>query len=184
MQTSVTMNFSQCASEVLTPEYLFSAYYKRLYNFVFYRVNNHQTAEDLTSLIFEKIFKNKNKYDATKGIFEVWMFTIARNILNDYFRKKKRASFISLDKITFLRSDKKEPEEVVIASEEKNILSKALTKISKKDNEILALKFASELKNTEISEVLGISISNVGVMIHRALARLKKEMIKEGYIDE
>lgn len=69
--------------------YIFKSYYKRVYNYIYYRVNCHHTAEDLVSQVFEKVMFKIDTYSKDKSPFEVWLFAIARNAINDYFRSSK-----------------------------------------------------------------------------------------------
>lgn len=158
---------------------IFKLYYKRVYNYTYYRVNSQETAEDLTSQIFEKIMINFNTYKKQKSKFEVWMFSIARNNINDYFRKQKRHKIISIDSIFDLESSDKGPEDLIINKERNSKLMNALNILDVKERNIIAYKFGADLKNTEIAEILNISESNVGVKLHRIMKKLKSEMEKE-----
>jgi len=85
-------------------EYIFETYYKRVYNYIYYRINCKCSAEDLTSQVFEKVMIKIDTYSEKKSAFETWLFSIARNIVNDYFRSLKRHKFFSLDSIKELIS--------------------------------------------------------------------------------
>lgn len=158
---------------------IFELYYKRVYNYTYYRVNSQEVAEDLTSQIFEKIMINLNTYAKEKSKFEVWMFSIARNNINDYFRKQKRHKIISIDSIIDLISKDKGPEDLIINMERNNKLMNALNVLDAKERNIIAYKFGANLKNTQIAKILNISESNVGVKLHRIMKKLKIEMKKE-----
>jgi len=158
---------------------IFLLYYKRVYNYTYYRVNSQEVSEDLTSQIFERIMINLNTYIKEKSKFEVWMFAIARNTINDYFRKQKRYKIISIDSILDLVSKDKGPEDLMINKEKNNKLMNALNVLDAKERNIIAYKFGANLKNTEIAKILNISESNVGVKLHRIMKRLKNEMEKE-----
>ncbi len=71
-------------------DYIFETYYKRIFNYVYYRVYCRFTTEDLTSQVFEKAIRKIDTYTQSKAPFEVWLFAIARNVVNDYFRVKKK----------------------------------------------------------------------------------------------
>jgi RNA polymerase sigma-70 factor (ECF subfamily) len=158
---------------------IFELYYKRLYNYAYYRVNSQAVAEDLTSQVFEKIMLNIKTYCIEKSKFEVWMFTISRNVINDYFRKQKRHKIISIDSIIDLISGDKGPEDLIINEERNNKLINALNILDAKERNIIAYKFGADLKNVEIAKILKISESNVGVKLHRIMKKLKNEMEKE-----
>lgn len=160
--------------------YIFQAYYKRVYNFIYYRVNDHYTAEDLTSQIFEKVMLKINTYDESKSPFEVWLFAIARNVVNDYFRSLQSHKFFSLDTFKNLISKKKTPESIVEITETNDELLKALNILNERERNIIALKFGADLKNVEIAKVLDLTESNVGVILFRTMKKLKKELERKG----
>lgn len=156
--------------------YIFETYYKRVYNYIYYRVNSSYVADDLTSQVFEKIMIKIETYNEDKAPFEVWLFAIARNVINDYFRDTKKHKFFSIDLIKNLISNKKTPEDVVEISETKDELLDALKILDKRDRNIIGLKFGAELKNIEIAEILELTESNVGVILYRTMKKLKKEL--------
>lgn len=159
--------------------YIFETYYKRVFNFIYYRVNCRYTAEDLTSQIFEKVMLKFDTYSESKS-FEVWLFTIARNVVNDYFRSLKRHNFLSIDAIKELISKERTPEDIVEIAETNGKLLKALNVLNERERGIVALKFGADLKNVEIAEVLDLTESNVGVILFRTMKKLKEELEREG----
>ena len=142
--------------------YIFESYYKRVYNYIFYKINSHHTSEDLTSKVFEKIMLKIDTYSEDKSSFEVWIFAIARNTINDYFRSIQKHRLISIDSIMNLVSRKQTPEDVVINLETNDEILKALNVLNKRERSIIELKFGADLKNKDIATLLNISESNVG----------------------
>lgn len=159
--------------------YIFETYYKRVYNYIYYRVNCQHTAEDLTSEVFEKIILKINTYSKKKSPFEVWMFAIARNVVNDYFRSLKKHKLFSIDKFKELVSKEKNPEDMLVTAETNDKLFEALKILNKRERNIVALKFGANLKNTEIAEMLDITESNVAVILYRTMKKLKKRLERE-----
>lgn len=160
-------------------EYIFETYYKRVYNYIYYRINCKCSAEDLTSQVFEKVMIKIDTYSEKKSPFETWLFSIARNTVNDYFRSLKRHKFFSLDSIKELISKEKTPEEILEVSETNDKLLEALQGLNSKERNIIALKFGGSLKNKEIAEILNITETNVGVMLYRSMKKLRAEMERE-----
>lgn len=156
--------------------YIFETYYKRVYNYVYYRINAYHTAEDLTSQVFEKAMVKINTYCEEKAQFEVWLFAIARNVINDYFRDLKKCKLFSIDKIKDLISHKEAPESIIEVQETNDELLKALKFLDERERNIVALKFGANLKNVEIAEVLDITESNVGVILYRTMKKLKRKL--------
>lgn len=159
--------------------YIFEAYYKRVYNFIYYQVSCHYAAEDLTSQVFLKAMVNIEKYSKDKSPFEVWIFAIAKNIVNDYFRSIRKYNILSIDGVKELISKMKTPEEIVEISETNDELLKALRRLNTREKSIVSLKFGAELKNKEIAEILDLTENNVGIILYRTMKKLKKELEKE-----
>jgi RNA polymerase sigma factor (sigma-70 family) len=82
-------------------EAVYQADLPRLYNFFRYRVGDDLVAEDLTAETFEKAWRNRHRYRYDLAAFSTWLFTIAKNILADYFRKHK-PKFRLLPPFTYL----------------------------------------------------------------------------------
>lgn len=164
---------------------IYDAYYARVYKYVCYRINNHYAAEEICSHIFEVVISKYSSFSPEKSNFEVWLFAIARNAVTDYFRsqKKKRAVF-SLDSILDMVLAKPSPEEMVIQGDNNRVLFLALAQLSDKERNIIAMKFAAGLKNSEIAGLLGVSGSNIGVVLYRSLKKLQRELDKGGFLNE
>ncbi len=160
-------------------DYIFNTYYKRVYNYIYYRINSDYTTEDLTSQVFEKIMLKIDVYSESKSPFEVWMFAIARNVVTDYFRSIKKHKIFSLDVVKNFVSREKNPEDIIVAAETNSKLSKALNTLNIRERNIVALKFGANLKNKEIAEVLDTKENNIGVILYRTMKKLKKEIEKE-----
>ncbi|MDO5516023.1 MAG: sigma-70 family RNA polymerase sigma factor [Clostridium sp.] len=158
---------------------VFDLYYKRIFNYTYYRVNSRTNAEDITSQIFQKSMAKIKTFDNDKAKFEIWLFAIARNTINDYFRKMKIRKLVPLDSIFNMADKAKGPEDIIISRDTNVRLVKALDILNKDERNIIAYKFGAELKNTEIAKIMGLSDSNVGVKLCRIMKKLKKELEKE-----
>ncbi|WP_053954979.1 sigma-70 family RNA polymerase sigma factor [Inediibacterium massiliense] len=158
---------------------IFEAYYKRVYNYIYYRVHCPHTTEDLTSQVFEKVMLKINTYSQSESPFEVWLFAIAKNVINDYFRSIKKRKLFSLDGIKELISGEKTPERMVLIEETNDELFKILNLLSPRERNIVALKFGGNLKNKEIANILDITENNVGIILYRTMKKLKKEIKRE-----
>lgn len=158
---------------------VFEDYHKRVYSYFYYRTNNQSVSEDLTSQVFEKVIQNRTSYVKEKAPVEVWLFTITRNCLNNYFRQQKRHCFAPLETIIDMISNKETPEESVMIGERNSKLRHSLNLLNERERHIIALKFGAELNNKEIASIVGVSETNVGSILYRSMKKLKKEMEKE-----
>lgn len=157
---------------------LFQEYYPRIYNYLRYRVNSAEDAEDLIGAVFEQAFKNRAQYNPARGAFSTWLFRIARNELVNHYRRRKRRSAWETD--TDLPPDlvaaEPLPEARIVQKEALIQLLKGLGQLSERDQEIISLKFAGKLKNKEIGEIMDLKEKTVSVVLLRAVRRLRQQI--------
>ena len=143
----------------------------RVYNFFRYRVGD-AFAEDLTSITFEKAWRSRRQYRSSLAAFSTWLFTIARNVATDHFRKTRLE--VSLEDICH-HADTNTPEDLAIRCSEFVRLSTLLASLTNQERELLALKYGSGLTNRTIAQITGLSESNVGTLLHRTVVSLRKQ---------
>ena len=159
---------------------LFRSYYRRVYNYLSYRVATKEDAEDLISVVFEKAYVHRDQYDSAKGAFSTWLFRIARNTLANYYRSRQRRSTWEADSEVTDDFVAAEPQlETQIIRQETIIkLLNGVKQLNERDQEIISLKFAGALKNKEIAEIMNMKEKTVSVVLLRAMRRLRDEMKK------
>jgi RNA polymerase sigma-70 factor (ECF subfamily) len=157
-------------------ESIFETYYKRVYNFCAYRINNHHDTEDLVSMVFEKVIKKYSAYRPLHVPLEAWIITIAKNVVNDYFRQKKKKAYVPLDFINdaVVSAPSDQPDEIFMASESNAALMQALNVLTDRERTIVAMKFAASLKNADIASIMSLSETNVGAIVHRSLKKMRR----------
>lgn len=165
------------ANEMEMVEELYWKYSTQVYRFLLYRVGDTYQAQELCQIVFEKVVKKYNTYNPAHGGSKVWLFTIARNTLNDYFRHSKRVVFTVLEEN--LCASGQEPEQFLLDREQHELLGCALQKLSKREQLAISLKYGGSLRNKEIAQVLGITEKNTGVILCRSLRKLQKQLAKE-----
>lgn len=160
---------------------IYENHYTRVYNYISYRINNHYNTKDLVSAVFEKVMMYYDTYRPGSSPLEAWIITIARNVVVDYFRSMKRGhnNFSPLDVAIELVSPRKQPDEIYVLQEENRQLMQALNTLSEKERNIVAMKYAGDLRNCEIAQIMGMTESNIGVVIHRALGKMRKYLQEE-----
>ena len=155
-------------------EAAYRRFYKNVYNYISFRINNHHDAEELASLVFTKALAAWKSYNPAYSM-EAWLISIAKNCITDYFRlAHRRNNYVELDNVVHLAEAARGPEEVAVFNEDNRRLIAAMSKLSDTERQILSMKFATDLKHSEIAAVLGISESLVGVMCHRSIKKLRK----------
>ena len=142
-----------------------------VYAYVATLLRDRSAAEDVTALAFERALRRQGSYRAGRGSERAWLFGIARNAALDELRRRRRSAALLADP-----QDPREPlgEDDPDRSLDRATLRAALETLSARDREVIALKFHAGLANDEIARVLGVSASNAGTTLHRAMQRLRK----------
>lgn len=163
--------------------YLIDRYKNKLFKYVKRRLNvDNQDMEDILQDVFIKIYRNINEYDDNL-VFSSWVYRITHNHMIDWLRKNKRHVHISIDdeenKLIHILEDEntKIDNSVLQKKEDFDILKKEISKLPQDYQEILILKFFEDKSYEEISDILKISISSVGVKINRAKKILKQKIL-------
>jgi len=159
---------------------LYEKYFRVVYNLVYVRVKNTVTADDLTSEIFLKMTQNLSKFDKTRASFSTWISRITERTCIDFFRSYGKHEKVEWDDVFSPPiPEHEQPEQKIILSEDKQILMKAVSKLSEREQRIIELKFWADMSNKEIGEVLGISAGNVGIILFRAMGTLRQKLQKK-----
>ena len=143
-----------------------------VYGFFAYSVER-ETAEDLTAATFERVVRSWRRFDARRGSERTWILAIARNLQTDYFRAYRHREAASTDEHPALLDrlvDAADPLDGRLAAEE---LARWLAPLSDREREILALRYAADLKTAEIASLLGLTAANVQQINSRSLRRLR-----------
>ena len=158
---------------------LFDLYYDKVLNYVFRRVLNTEYAKDITSNTFLKVLKNLDQFEWRNGPFSFsgWIFKIATNEVNQYFRKQNRYK-LTIDDPDFkeLGDDNKIAEEIEKKIDNDKyllILNKAIKQLKPIYQDIIHLKYFEDMSYEEISQVLNKNESTIRVYSKRAKEELK-----------
>ena len=150
-------------------EQFYHAELPRVYNFFRYRFGDGPLAEDLTSETFEKVWRHREKYKRNLSALSTWIFTIARNVAIDHYRKKDNEIPLAID----LPSNEITMDELAQQHTEYARLSIILAQLADRERELVALKYGAGLTNRAIAGLSGLSESNVAVILHRAVQTLR-----------
>ena len=158
---------------------IYRRYYARVFNYVRYRCEDLETTEDLTAQIFERLLLKIGSYCPQRSPFSAWLFAIVRNEVSGYWRTARRRLWISIESLWRWPSREPDPEQAAVQSEAQADLLAAIQRLSERERDLLGLKFGGRLTNRQIAELTGLSESHVGVILYRAVRRLREEVLAE-----
>ena len=150
---------------------MYEAHINDIYLYLYWRTNDPDMANDLTSEVFTKAWQGWDKFDGKYP--KAWFFTIAKNQLTDHWRKKKDLPLD--DELVENSIDSSRPTAELIDRELDNRkLYKALKILPDTMREVVELKILNSLSAKETGEIIGLSEANVRIIQHRAIKRLKE----------
>lgn len=163
-------------------------YRERIFSFFVRRTRDPNVAADLTQDTLQRILLNIDEFTpkrtATAELWlQGWIFAIARNILKNYYRDKKRAlnriprNLIAEDEsyslLDVFSSNVDDPEKIVSNQEFKDLLYSVIAKMNRERQLLLYLKLYFDLTNLEIGAVLGKSEGSIKSLYWRTLRKLE-----------
>ena len=152
---------------------LYEHYYPHIRRYFAVKLNKADLVDDLTSTTFEKAITNIQKFEWQGYPFSAWLYRIASNTLTDYFRKSGRNNTVGMPEYVQIESKDRSPEEQTEIDFHTKELESVIQDLPARDRKILLMKFYDGYTNKTISEKVGISESNVGTIVHRALHKLR-----------
>ncbi|RJR30876.1 RNA polymerase sigma factor [Candidatus Parcubacteria bacterium] len=154
---------------------IYELYIDRIYRFIFFKVSNHEEAEDLAAEVFLKTWQYLIQPESKVNNLNALLYQTARNCVIDFYRQNNKRELLPGDE-TLSRIEDKRQQKLLIEIEagiELEKIEKHISKLKDEYREILILKYLEELSNDEIAKVLEKSAGAVRVLSHRALKILK-----------
>ena len=150
---------------------LYERTFPRVYAYVASLLRDRAAAEDVTAQAFERAYRKRRSYRAGRGSIEAWLFGIARNAALDELRRRKRRARLEGDPEDLTEPALEDQAELALRRE---VVRAALASLDGRERDLVALKFAAGLSNTEIGGILGMSESAVGTRLHRTITKLRE----------
>ena len=150
-----------------------------IFNYIYYRVGDQGTAEDLTAEVFLRMVEKLDRYRDRGKPFIAWLYTIARNLLTDHYRRNGNGGEILPLNDRFETGDASPlaDAENQLAAE---CLQQALRSLTEEQRQVIVGKFIEDRSNAEMARILSKSEGAVKSLQHRALAALRRAIEKEG----
>lgn len=156
-------------------DYLYRKYFPKINNFVFHRVNNESDRHEIVSNVFFKAMKKISLFhylDSRKCSFSSWLYRIAVNEINQFYRNVKRSQKI-IDTYAF---NQVEGSEMGISYE---LVRKRLQSFGAEEQNMIALKYFEKLSYKEMGEIYKKSEGAIKVKVHRLISKLREDINKE-----
>ncbi|HJX38338.1 MAG TPA: sigma-70 family RNA polymerase sigma factor [Anaerolineae bacterium] len=157
---------------------IYERHYSAIYRYVFYRVGDAPTAEDLTGTIFVRVVENIDSFVYRGRPILSWLYTIARNVVVDFHRRGAGQATLPLDES--LMTGGEDVEQAAERALTQRRLSAALSHVTEDQRQVILLKFVEGMSNEEVAQMVGKTVGSVKSLQHRALAALHRALGGDG----
>jgi RNA polymerase sigma-70 factor, ECF subfamily len=148
---------------------------KPLINFFYRSLGSYTESEDLAQQVFIKLYRASSRYEA-RAKFSTFLFHIARRVLLNEFRRKKRKPVEYIDPQEFYYEESEDPEVQRRLKEIEEVFQMAIKSLPEKHRTALLLYKQQQLSYQEIGEIMKANENAVKTWIHRARTQLRQEM--------
>jgi len=152
---------------------LYEANFDRIYRYIVLKIGDRIEAEDMTQQVFLNAMKSIRSYKFKGMPFSSWLYRIAHNQVVDYMRKKSKRAIVPLDE-AMTKAGSGDPERETERKLQVEELAQAAKKLTKAQQEVINLRFTSELPIAEVARIMGKSEGAIKALQHSAIAALRK----------
>lgn len=160
-------------------EPLYRKYVAQIYNLALYETRDPHAAEDVTEQTFLRALSSLHGFreqgQGDESTFRVWLFTIARNVIANLRRTRRRRPDAPLEAALEVAA----PDDTAASAENRLEARRAwaaIMELPEERRQAIVLRFVDELSAREIGDVMGKSEGAVRVLIHRALASVRRTL--------
>ena len=175
-EQSLIRRAQQRDQEALTQ--LYEANFDRIYRYVALKIGDRFEAEDITQQVFINAIKSISRFKWQGTSFSAWLYRIAHNQIVDYLRRKTKRPMVPLEKAA-TKSSSDDPSQTAELNVDIAKVAEAAKKLTKAQQEVISLRFASELSIAEAAEVMGKSEGAIKALQHSAILSLRKILAVE-----
>ncbi|MGH2581404.1 MAG: RNA polymerase sigma factor [Anaerolineales bacterium] len=154
---------------------LYDTYVDSIYRFIYLRVEDQQTAEDITSNVFLKAWEKLGGYKQRGVPFRAWLFRIARNAVIDHYRTRKETAPLEAVVNTYDPDARSVSEKVSVRMEAEKVVE-VMQQLTHDQRNVLTLKLVHGLNTKEVARALGKRQGAVRALQMRGLQALAKFM--------
>jgi RNA polymerase sigma factor (sigma-70 family) len=158
--------------------------YKAIFSYVFRRLGNYEIARDLTAETFLKALQKVHSFEWRNIPISAWLFRIATNEINLYFRRcRYKTTYLDDTDLHLhlpyepgIETEKAALEKALQENEEFSLVQRRLLELDAKYQEVIALRFFEEKSIREISTILRKKEGTIKSLLSRGLGKLRMQL--------
>jgi len=133
-------------------------------------LRDRSAAEDVTAAAFERAYRRAKSFNPKRGSRRAWLFGIARNAALDELRRRKRTSELTSDPA----AEEVPVDESAEVAMRRAALRQAMSSLSARERELIALKFFAGLSTAEIASVISTGERAAAMRVQRTIEKLRR----------
>jgi RNA polymerase sigma-70 factor (ECF subfamily) len=162
---------------------LFKLYYHPIFGYILRRTGSFDDTADIAADTFLKAYQHIHRFKYTGIPVKVWLYRIATNEVNLYFRHKQRHNSL-FERINvedknifnkYMAEDRQEIESELQKHDQFMSVLRELKTLPVKYQEVIALRYFEGKENKEISEILNINEGTIKSILSRGLEKLRQK---------
>ncbi len=157
---------------------LYRRYAPAIWRYLYYRLGDHEAADDLTSEVFLRVLRSLPRYRQRGRPFSAWLYRIAGARLVDHYRRRRPTVPLEPETRAGRRGPEQEAERRLAAEE----LRQAMGQLKPAYQQVLFLRFVEGVSHAEVARLLERSEGAVRVLQFRALRALR-QILEKGAAD-
>jgi len=155
---------------------IYQRHYKQMYVYIFCRLNDRASAEDLASQVFLEAFRGIRSFTYRGVPFSAWLYKIAHNLCIDFVRRRR----VVLQPLNEADESNAGSHDDWEAINNHAALAAALPRLTLEQQQVVVLRFVKDMPLANVAAALGKSEEAVKALQHRALASLRRYLRGEG----
>jgi RNA polymerase sigma-70 factor (ECF subfamily) len=158
----------------------FERYHDGIFRYLYYKVGDIHTAEDLTSEVFVRLIRSLVQHRLDDLQPQAWLYKIARNLAIDHYRKRQTLQAVTLEENV---TSEEVIDDRIEHSLDSHALYKAVNTLPFKQREVIIMRFINNLPIAEAALAMSCSQDAIKGLQRRALISLRQFLLDRGLVD-
>lgn len=160
---------------------LYRANVQPVFRYVYYRVGEHELAEDLTADVFARALKGIRRFEDQGKPFIAWLYRIASGRVIDHYRKVNRHPEDALNEVNSASiSTEVDMDQAILQRQTAGVLQQAIAGLTADQQQVIILRFVEDKRLEEVALIMGKKTNAIKQLQHRALRALASRLTRSG----
>lgn len=158
---------------------IYERYEAKIYSYIYRRTGSPALAEDLTGQVFLKMLEAIRAEKSWHSSFSGWLYRIAHNLVIDYYRRRDRRQYVSIEDAPNLKAEKDDPVKAAELNLDSEKLRSAIQRLTVEQAQVVSLRFLEGYSIGEVAEMMEKSEGAIKALQYRAVATLRDLLERE-----